>query len=261
MCIIDEAGKVYRAMKVASHPVDLRGCSRILLGILSGSGLKPDLYPMAVRASCQSWLAGDLHRDPAHQGISPGPAEQIRSHLFLRCPDGAKRRALLSARKLLQDRAIAIEKDIRGICAISGLKVGMVSAAKFEQRIHELAEGLPDLIELLEPLLDARSKLRQHFAALHRNVLVLAREDGRCRLMTVPGGRAGRGASLHRNHGHCDPLRSFKAVGPVLGLTPMLSESGESRRVGRISLCGDAMVRALLYEAAQVLLARVSKWS
>ena len=35
----------------------------------------------------------------------------------------------------------------------------------------------------------------------------------------------------------------------------------ESTRVGRISLCGDGMMRTLLYEAAQVMLARVKKWS
>jgi transposase len=44
-------------------------------------------------------------------------------------------------------------------------------------------------------------------------------------------------------------------------LTPVLNQSGESNRVGRISLCGDAMMRSLLYEAAQVLLTRVTKWS
>src|ERR1700730_18605450 len=38
-------------------------------------------------------------------------------------------------------------------------------------------------------------------------------------------------------------------------------QSGESHRVGRISLCGDEAMRALLYEAAQVMLARVQKWS
>ena len=41
----------------------------------------------------------------------------------------------------------------------------------------------------------------------------------------------------------------------------MLKQSGESRRVGRISLCGDDMMRTLLYEAAQVMLTRVQKWS
>ena len=47
----------------------------------------------------------------------------------------------------------------------------------------------------------------------------------------------------------------------MLGLTPVLHQSGESNRVGRISRCGDTMMRSPLYEAAQVLLTRVSKWS
>ena len=46
-----------------------------------------------------------------------------------------------------------------------------------------------------------------------------------------------------------------------MGLTPVLKQSGESNRVGQISLCGDDMMRTLLYEASQVLLTRVTKWS
>ena len=50
-------------------------------------------------------------------------------------------------------------------------------------------------------------------------------------------------------------------MGSALGLTPVLNQSGESHRVGRVSLCGDGMMRAMLYEAAQVTLSRVKKWS
>ena len=46
-----------------------------------------------------------------------------------------------------------------------------------------------------------------------------------------------------------------------MGLTPVLNQSGESHRVGRVSLCGDGMMRTLLYEAAQVMLTRAQKWS
>lgn len=42
---------------------------------------------------------------------------------------------------------------------------------------------------------------------------------------------------------------------------PVMNQSGESNRVGRISLCGDIMMRTLLYEAAQVMLTVVRKWS
>ena len=56
-------------------------------------------------------------------------------------------------------------------------------------------------------------------------------------------------------------FRNSEAVGPALGLTSTLNQSGESHRVGRMSLSGDGMMRTLLYEAAQVMLTRVKKWS
>lgn len=98
-----------------------------------------------------------------------------------------RRRALLIARKLLQDKAIAIQNDIRGLLRNFGLKVGMVGAVKFEARIRELTEGMPDLAEIVEPLLEARSKLRENFAALHRKLLAIVRGDAVCRrLTTIP---------------------------------------------------------------------------
>lgn len=50
-------------------------------------------------------------------------------------------------------------------------------------------------------------------------------------------------------------FKNSKAVGPILGLTPKLNESGESKRVG------DVMMRTLLYEAAHTLIINVRKWS
>jgi hypothetical protein len=93
-------------------------------------------------------------------------------------------------------------------------------------------------------------------------VLLLARDNEVCqRLMTIPG--VGPVVSLAFISTVDVParFRNSKAVGPSLGLTPVLNQSGESHRVGRISLCGDEAMRALLYEAAQVMLTRVQKWS
>src|SRR5947207_12292921 len=56
-------------------------------------------------------------------------------------------------------------------------------------------------------------------------------------------------------------FRNSKAVGAVFGLTPSKYQSGESDRTGGISRCGDEMMRAMLYEAAQILLVRSAKWS
>ena len=56
-----------------------------------------------------------------------------------------KLRMLLTHRKLLQSKGIAIDNDLRGTLRNFGLKVGMVGTVKFEARIKELVENLADL--------------------------------------------------------------------------------------------------------------------
>ena len=65
--------------------------------------------------------------------------------------------------------------------------LGMVGKAKFEARIKELVENLPDLAVLVEPLLVVRRALREQIIILHRRLLAIVRDDGVCRrLMTTP---------------------------------------------------------------------------
>ncbi len=133
---------------------------------------------------------------------------------------------------------------------------------KFDERIRELVEDMPEIADIMAPLLTSRRQLREAFTTLHAKVLAIVRDDAVCRrLMTIPG--VGPVVSLAFSSTIDAPARfkNSKTVGPALGLTPVLNQSGESRRVGRISLCGDGMMRTLLYEAAQVMLTRVQKWS
>src|SRR5262249_50773383 len=60
-----------------------------------------------------------------------------------------------------------------------------------------------------------------------------------------------------------DPTRfkRSRSVGAYVGLTTRRYASGEIDWTGRISKCGDKMLRSYLYEAANVLLTRVAKWS
>jgi transposase len=60
-----------------------------------------------------------------------------------------------------------------------------------------------------------------------------------------------------------DPTRfkRSRSVGAYVGLTTRRHASGEIDWTGRISKCGDAMLRSYLFEAAGVLLTRVPKWS
>jgi transposase len=50
-------------------------------------------------------------------------------------------------------------------------------------------------------------------------------------------------------------------VGAVFGLTPSKYQSGEADWSGRISRCGDEMMRVMLYEAAQSMLVHSARWS
>ena len=116
-----------------------------------------------------------------------------------------------------------------------GLKVGVVGAVKFEERIHALVEGMPDLAEILERLLDARRRLREHFAVLHRKLLDLARGDAVCRrLMTIPGVGPVVLLAFVATIDTPARFRNSKAVGPVLGLTPIRSQSGNT--IGSVDL-------------------------
>jgi transposase len=172
-----------------------------------------------------------------------------------------KLRMLLTHRKLLQSKAIAIDNDLRGTLRNFGLKVGVVRTVKFETRIRELVANFPDIAAMVEPLLIVRRTLREQFCVLHRRLLAIVRDDEVCRrLMTTPG--VGPVVSLTYRATVDVPARfhKSKSVGAVFGLTCAKYQSGEVEWSGRISRCGDEMMRVMLYEAAQAML-RSNKWS
>src|SRR6201987_5124142 len=173
-----------------------------------------------------------------------------------------KLRMLLTHRKLLQSKAIAIENDLRATLRNFGLKVGMVGAAKFEARIKELVENLPDLSVLVEPLLVVRRALREQIGVLHHRLLAVVRDDEVCRrLMTVPGVGPVVALTYRATVDVPARFRKSKSVGAVFGLTCSRDQSGERDRPGPMSGWGGEMMRAMLYEAAQAMLLRSAKWS
>src|SRR5262245_59555506 len=173
-----------------------------------------------------------------------------------------KLRVLLTHRKLLQSKAIAIENDLRATLRNFGLKVGTIGAVKYETRIRKLVENLPDLAVLVEPLLIVRRVIREQLGILHRRLLAVVRDDDVCqRLMTVPGVGPVVALAYRATVDVPARFRNSKAVGAVFGLTPSKYQSGENDRTGAISRCGDEMMRMMLYEAAQSMLVRSTKWS
>jgi transposase len=138
----------------------------------------------------------------------------------------------------------------------------MVGKVRFEARIKELIENLPDLAVLVEPLLIVRRVLREQIIIVHRRLLAIVRDDEVCRrLMTIPGVGPVVALTFRATVDLPARFRKSKAVGAVFGLTCSKYQSGEIDRSGRISRCGDEMMRTMLYEAAQSMLLRSTKWS
>ncbi len=107
-----------------------------------------------------------------------------------------------------------------------------------------------------------RSLLGYPSPVIAHHVLAIVREDAVCRrLMTVPG--VGALVAVTYKSAMDDPSRitTSKAAGALFGLTPKKYQSGEKDVTGGITRAGDEMVRTALYEAANVLLARITRFS
>jgi len=279
ICIVDDTGRIVREIKVASEPENL-------LAVLANSAyhfkrigleagpLSQWLYSALAEASLPVICVETRHMravlkaqiNKTDRNDARGMAQMMRAGLYrpvhVKTLRSQKLRMLLTHRKLLLSKAIAIDNDLRGTLRNFGLKVGMVGTVKFETRIKELVENLPDLAVLVEPMLVVRRVLREQIGILHRRLLAIVRDDEVCRrLMTVPG--VGPVVALTYRATIDVPTRfhNSKAVGAVLGLTCSKHQSGESDWSGRISRYGDEMMRAMLYGAAQVMLTRTNKWS
>ncbi|HEX8894017.1 MAG TPA: IS110 family transposase [Terriglobales bacterium] len=279
ICIVDEAGRIVREVKAASEPNTLLAAltnssyhfkrigleagplSQWLFSALAEAGLPVICVETRHMRAVLKAQINKTDRNDAR-----GIAQMMRVGLYrpvhVKTLRSQKLRMLLTHRKLLQSKAIAIENDLRGTLRNFGLKVGMVGTAKFEARIKELVENVADLAALVEPLLVVRRALREQIGVLHRRVLTIVRHDETCRrLMTVPGVGPVVALTYRATVDVPARFRKSKSVGAVFGLTCSRDQSGERDRPGAISRCGDEMMRALLYEAAQAMLLRSVKWS
>ena len=125
-----------------------------------------------------------------------------------------------------------------------------------EANVRGLLDQEHALAAVVLPLLEAWCAIRNRAAELDRLLLRKVRDDANCRLMTA----------RHRRRRRCllvaaiESPANFKHardVGAWVGLTPRRFQSGEMDYDGHISRRGDERLRALLYEAATVILTRV----
>ena len=277
VCVVDERGLIVREGKVASEPEALIGWlvkpgpKVVLVGLeagplsqwlhagLSQAGLKVELLETRhVRAAFKAMSVKTDRKD------ARGIAQLMRLGWYrpVHCKSlpAQEMRALLVARKLLQEKLHAVEMSLRGILRNFGAKVGQTTARSFEGRVRTLVDGQPTLQAVADALLAARTTLARELATLEKRVRSTARHDDRVKLMmTAPGVGSIVGLTYVAAIDVPERFRSSSSLGPHFGMTPKRYQSGQIDITGRISKIGDGTVRSALYEAAHIILTKPLK--
>jgi transposase len=274
ICVISEHGKILKETQVASEPEALVRWAREQEGTVAAIGLEAGpLSQWLHRGLTDAGLEAVLMETRQVKGALKAmpiktdrrDAEGIARLLHLgwfrpvhcKSVSAQEVRAVLGARKAIQQGMIALEMSMRGLLRNFGLKVGAISRGRYEQRIRELAGGNPMLETATAPMLRARASLRQELAGLERLVRQMAQEDPICRrLMSMPG--VGAVVALTYRSAVDDPSRftSSKNVGAWVGMTPSRNQSGERDVSGGITKAGDVNLRRALCQAATVMMHR-----
>ena len=271
LCVVDASGKIVRETKVSCEPEDLIAWFKGLPFALARIGLEAGplsqwLYAGLNEAGFAVELLETRHVRDAFKAMpvktdrndARGIAQLMRlgfRPVHCKSVPAQETRAVLTARKLVQGKLYDIEMSLRGILRGFGLKVGRTTKAGFASRIIELTEHHPALETIAKALLAVHAVLLRELDGFEKQVRKLAKGDARARLlMTAPG--VGVVVGLTYVAAIDDPGRfsSSKKVGAHFGMTPRKYQSGETDITGRISKTGDKGVRAVLYEAAHIIL-------
>jgi transposase len=280
VCVVDAAGRVILEQKVPTEPADIitllssLDVSFCRIGIEAGplsqwlvnALTEVNLPVICVETRHMKALLTAQQINKTDRNDARGIAQMMRVGLFkpvhVKTLVAQEQRMLLTSRKLLQRKLLDLECELRGTLRNFGLKVGIVSGGRYEARVRELVTDFPRLAAIVGPLLNVRRVMRQQFAVLHKMLLDTVRDDPVCRrLMTAPGIGAVVALTYRATVDQPQRFVHSRAVGAHVGLTPKRYQSGEVDYDGGVSKCGDALLRAMLYEAAQVLLIHSGKWS
>src|SRR4051794_22444469 len=276
ICVVDESGRVLWQGKCASTPEAIAatlnskapGAERI--GLESGPlsiwlchGLTALGLPVVCLDARHAKAALKLQLNKSDANDARGLAQIVRTGWYrevaIKSLDGQLVRALITARAQLVAQRVDLGNQI--LLKPFGLLAGKGVGKTFAEKVRSLVPDGP-LHEVTEALLRAWEAINKEVATLSRRLVTEARQDDTvCRLMTAPG--VGVLVALTYVSTIGDPARfpHSSSVGAYVGLTPRRFQSGETDYTGKISRCGDRLTRTYLYEAAGIILNRVSRWS
>lgn len=280
VCVVDEDGRVRLEAQCNSEPAPLvamlqkAGDGFVRIGLEAGPlsqwlfvGLiEAELPAVCIEARHAKAAIGAMTTNKNDRNDARSIAQVVRSGWFktvhVKSAESQELRTLLVSREFLVNKIRDHENEIRGSLRPHGLKVGKVGARDFEARVRELCDGRPRLAMCMEALLRTREALRREMALLHRELLLIVKNDELCRrFMSIPGVGPVTALAFKTTIDRPDRFRRSSDVGAHLGLTPRQHQSGETDRHGRITRCGDGLTRNALFAAANVMLSRSHQWT
>ncbi len=279
ICVVDRTGKVLCEGTVNSTPeaivefVKSKAAGAVRIGLETGptsTWLWTEIKALGLPVICidarhaKAVLKMQINKSDRNDAFGIARIMQCGWYKEVRVKglDSHAIKAVLVSRALLVKIKRDLENQIRGLLKNLGLVIGQAKMNVFVVRATELIEDRPELVAAVEPLLKVREGVEKQITDLDRKVMRLARNDVQVRrFVTAPG--IGPITALCYLATIDDPTRfkRSRSVGAYVGLTSRRYASGEVDWTGRISKCGDPMLRSYLYEAAGVLLTRVAKWS
>ena len=160
VCIVDDTGRIVREVKVPSEPEALLQVLRNpayhfkRIGLEAGplsqwlfSALAEAGLPVICVETRHIRAVLKAHINKTDRNDARGIAQMMRAGLYrpvhVKTLRSQKLRILLTHRKLLQSKAIAIENDLRATLRNFGLKVGVVGTVKLRRASRSLSRTFP----------------------------------------------------------------------------------------------------------------------
>jgi transposase len=175
--------------------------------------------------------------------------------------DSHRIRSVLVVRAKLVDMKRTLSNTTRSLLKTFGLFTCGARGKSFAERVRAAAAHEPLAAKGIEALLSSWEAIAEQVRGLDRLLSGLARRDPVCRdiLMTAPGVGSITALAFKTVIDAPQRFRRGEEVAGYLGLAPRRRQSGDVDRMGRISRCGDSLLRSYLFEAATVALSRVKR--
>ncbi len=169
-CLLDNPGQLER-IGMEAGPM-----SEWLVRGLADFGISVVLMETRqVRAALSAMIVKTDRKD------ARGMAHLLRTGWFrpvhVKTVDAREQRAMLSARATLVARLKDIENSVRGLLRGFGLRLPKAWRGRWEAGVRDAVAGHPTLLHIMEPLLLARSALRDQLILIDKRVRDAAKAD------------------------------------------------------------------------------------